>query len=136
DDRARRRLHAHGNIIQLDLSDCLVDVLDVLRAAEAGIETLSPERLAALAASFEGEFLEGLAIDGSPVFTAWLTAQRRRLRSCRIAALEQLVMRGPDDQALVLDKWLELAPFDQRAHECLFKVLARRGEIREAEAHL
>ena len=46
-------------------------------------------------------------------------------------------MRGPDDQALsVLDTWLELAPFDQRAHECLFKALARRGKIREAEAHL
>ena len=108
-----------------------------LGATEAGIETLPPERLGALAALFNGEFLESLAIDGSPMFTAWLTAQRRRLRSCRTAVLEQLVMRGPDDQALVcLDTWLELAPFDQRAHECLFKALARRGHIREAEAHL
>jgi DNA-binding SARP family transcriptional activator/TolB-like protein len=137
DDRACRRVHTHGDTVQLDLSQCLVDVLDVLRAAEAGIETRSPELLGALAASFEGEFLESLAIGGSPVFTAWLTAQRRRLRSCRTAVLEQLVMRGPDDQAVVyLDTWLELAPFDQRAHECLFKALARRGKIREAEAHL
>ena len=137
DDRACRRVLTRGDTVQLDLSQCLVDVLDVLRATEAGIETLSPERLGALAASFEGEFLESLAIDGSPMFTAWLTAQRRRLRSCRTAVLEQLVMRGPDDQALVyLDTWLELAPFDQRAHECLFKALARRGKIREAEAHL
>ncbi len=137
DDRACRRVLTHGDTVQLDLSQCPVDVLHVLRAVEAGIETLSPERLGALAASFEGEFLESLAIDGSPVFTAWLTAQRRRLRSCRTAVLEQLVMRGPDDQALVcLDTWLELAPFDQRAHEGLFKALARRGEIREAEAHL
>jgi DNA-binding SARP family transcriptional activator/uncharacterized protein YukE len=137
DDRACRRVHTHGDTVRLDLSQCQVDVLDVLRAAEAGIETLSLEPLGALAASFEGEFLESLAIDGSPVFTAWLTAQRRRLRSCRTAVLEQLVMRGPDDQALVyLDTWLELAPFDQRAHECLFKALARQGKIREAEAHL
>ena len=137
DERACRRVHTHGDTVQLDLSQCRVDVLDVLRAAEAGIETLSLEQLGALAASFDGEFLESLAIDDSPVFTAWLTAQRRRLRSCRTAVLEQLVTRGPDDQALVyLDTWLELAPFDQRAHECLFKALARRGEIREAEAHL
>ena len=138
DDRACQRVHTHGDTVQLDLSQCLVDVLDVLRAAEAGIETLSPERvLGALAASFEGEFLESLAIDNSPVFTAWLTAQRRRLRSCRTAVLEQLVVRGPNDEALVhLDTWLELAPFDQRAHECLFKALARRGKIREGEAHL
>jgi len=137
DERACRRVHTHGDTVQLDLSQCRVDVLDVLRAAEAGIETLSLEQLGALAASFDGEFLESLAIDHSPVFTAWLTAQRRRLRSCRTAVLEQLVTRGPDDEALVyLDMWLELAPFDQRAHECLFKALARRGEIREAEAHL
>jgi DNA-binding SARP family transcriptional activator len=137
DDRACRRVQTDGDTVQLNLSQCVVDVLDVLRATDAGIETLPPERLGALAASFEGEFLESLAIDGSPVFTAWLTAQRRRLRSCRVAVLEQLVMRGPDDQALVhLDMWLELAPFDQRAHECLFQELARRGQIGEAEAHM
>jgi TolB-like protein len=71
------------------------------------------------------------------MFTAWLTAQRRRLRSCREAVLEQLVTRAPDDQApAYLDTWLELAPFDQRAHACLFKALARHGRIGEAEAHL
>jgi DNA-binding SARP family transcriptional activator/TolB-like protein/uncharacterized protein YukE len=137
DDSACRRVHTDGDTVHLDLSQCPVDVLHVLRAAETGFETLSPEQLGALAASFDGEFLESLAIDGSPVFAAWLTAQRRRLRSCRTAVLEQLVMRGPNDEALAhLDTWLELAPFDQRAHECLFKVLARRGDIREAEAHL
>ena len=137
DDRACRRVHTQGDTVQLDLSQCLVDVVDVLRATESGLEMLSPERLEALASSFKGEFLESLAIDGSPTFTAWLTAQRRRLRGCRTAVLEQLVTRGPDDQALVhLDTWLELAPFDQRAHECLFKALARRGKIGEADAHL
>src|SRR5262249_49986930 len=54
DDRAIRRVHTQGDTVQLDLSQCLVDVLDVLRAAAAGIETLSPERLGELAASFEG----------------------------------------------------------------------------------
>ncbi len=41
DDRACRRVHTDGDTIQLDLSQCPVDVLDVLQAAEAGIETLS-----------------------------------------------------------------------------------------------
>jgi DNA-binding SARP family transcriptional activator/TolB-like protein len=132
-----RRVLTRGDTVQLDLSQCRVDALDVLTATEVGLDTLSTERLAALAASFEGEFLEGLALDGSPVFAAWLTAQRRRLRSCRTAVLERLVTRSPDDTALRhLDTWLELAPFDQRAHECLLKVLARRGEIHEGEAHL
>jgi TolB-like protein/Flp pilus assembly protein TadD len=130
-------VHTHGDTVRFDLSDCLVDVLDVLRATEAGVETMSAEQLGALAASLEGEFLESLAIDGSPVFTTWLTAQRRRLRAVRLAVLEQLVMRGPDDRALeYLDLWLEFAPFDHRAHESLLKALARQGKIGEAEAHL
>ncbi|HKW12069.1 MAG TPA: hypothetical protein VJO33_16905, partial [Gemmatimonadaceae bacterium] len=137
DDGADRRVLTRGDTVQLDLSQCRVDALDVLKDTEAGLDTLSTERLAALAASFEGELLESLTIDGSPVFAAWLTAQRRRLRSCRTAVLERLVTRSSDDAALrYLDTWLELAPFDQRAHECLFKVLARRGDIREGEAHL
>jgi DNA-binding SARP family transcriptional activator/TolB-like protein len=137
DDGANRRVHTPGDAVQLDLSQCLVDVLDVLRAVEAGLETQSTERLEALAASFEGEFLESLAIDDSPAFTAWLTAQRRRLRGCRTAVFEQLVTRCPDDRALAyLDRWLEFEPFDRRAHEGLFKMLARRGQIRQAEAHL
>src|SRR6476660_5481808 len=53
DDRACRRVHTHGDTVQLDLSQCRVDVLDVLRATDARIETLSPERLGALAASFQ-----------------------------------------------------------------------------------
>jgi hypothetical protein len=84
DERACRRVHTHGDTVQLDLSECRVDVLDVLRAAEAGIETLSLEPLEALAASFDGEFLEGLGIDGSPVFTACNSspAARTTRRSC------------------------------------------------------
>jgi DNA-binding SARP family transcriptional activator/TolB-like protein len=137
DDRAGRRVLTRGDTVQLDLSQCRVDALDVLTATEAGLDTLSTERLAALAASFEGDFLESLTVDGSPVFAAWLTGQRRRLRSCRTAVIERLAMHSSDDAALgYLDTWLELAPFDQRAHECLLKVLARRGDIREGEAHL
>ena len=137
DDGTGQRVLPRGDTIQLNLSECRVDALDVLTATEAGLDTLSPERLAALAASFEGDLLQSLAIDGTPVFAAWLTAQRRRFRSVRTALLERLVMRSPDDAALrYLDTWLELAPFDQRAHEGLFKVLARRGDIREGEAHL
>ncbi len=71
-----------------------------------------------------------------PVFTVWLTARRRRLRNCRSAALEQLVMRGPDDQALIyLDRPARAGAVRSEAHECLFKALARQGKTREADAH-
>ena len=54
DDGVCRRVLTRADTVQLDLSQCQVDVLDVLRATEAGIETLTPERLGALAASFDG----------------------------------------------------------------------------------
>ena len=76
-------------------------------------------------------------IERSPMFNGWLTAQRRRLRACHAAVLEQAVKTSIDDEVLpYLEKWLELAPFDQRVHELLLNALARQGRIREGEEHL
>src|SRR5690606_38182087 len=104
---------------------------------QAGLETLAPERLRALAALFGGEFLEGLEIDRNPGFNGWLTAQRRRFRGCHAALLERLAATAAGEEVLgYLEKWLELAPFDQRVHESLLTAFARRGRIREGEEHL
>ena len=98
---------------------------------------LRSERLRTLAALFAGDFLEGLEIDRSPAFNGWVTAQRRRFRGYHAALLEHLVKSAADDVALgYLEKWLVLAPFDQRVHELLLNALARRGQIREGEEHL
>jgi DNA-binding SARP family transcriptional activator/Flp pilus assembly protein TadD len=137
DDPDRCRVDAQGDTVRLDLSDCFVDAIEVTRAVQEGINTLAPERLRALSALFNGDFLDGLEIDRSPVFNGWLTSQRRRFRGCHAAMLEHLVRSVPDDEALAyLEKWLELAPFDQRVHEILLNALARRGRIREGEEHL
>ena len=63
DEPGRRRVHAHGETIALDLSDCFVDAAEIARAAQEGFETLAPARLRALAALFGGEFLDGLEIE-------------------------------------------------------------------------
>ena len=137
DAPGRRRVEARGEAIGLDLGDCSVDSIEIARATREGLETLSPERLRALAALFNGEFLEGLAIDRSPAFNGWLIAQRRRFRACHAAVLEPLIKSTSDDEAFgYLEKWLELAPFDQRVHEILLNALARRGRMREGEEHL
>ncbi|MEQ1438873.1 transcriptional regulator [Fontimonas sp. SYSU GA230001] len=137
DTPGHRRVIAHDDAIRLDLDDCSVDAIEIARAARDGIETLPLERQRALAALFTGDFLEGLEIDRNPGFAAWLTAQRRRFRSCHAALLEQLALRLPDDEALAyLEKWQQLAPFDRRVHEQLLVTLARSGRIREGEAHL
>jgi DNA-binding SARP family transcriptional activator/TolB-like protein len=131
-----RVLTAEGTV-QLELSGCVVDALDVLRGAEDGIESLAVERQRQLYDLFTGEFLDGLDIDRSPTFEAWLTAQRRRLSGYRTALLEQLVKRVSDEEAFgYLEQWLQLAPFDPQVHERLLIALARAGRVREAEAHL
>ncbi len=137
DDGARQRVCTPEDAIHFDLADCFVDAIEVARATEAGIGTLALDRQRTLAWMFNGDFLEGLEIERSPVFNGWLTAQRRRFRGCHAALLEHLVRNVPDDEALgYLDKWLELAPFDRHVHEILLTTLARANKIREGEEHL
>ncbi len=137
DEPGRRRVTTNGDKVRLDVGDVFVDAVEIERAAQAGIATLSPDRLQALTALFQGEFLEGLEIDRNPAFYGWLTAQRRRLRGIHAALLEHLVKRASDDAMFgYLDKWLALAPFDPHVHEFLLNALARRGSIREGEEHL
>jgi DNA-binding SARP family transcriptional activator/TolB-like protein len=138
DEPRRRRVSTHGEMVSLDLSDCMVDAIEVLRATRHGLEALPPERLRALAQLFNGDFLDGLDIERHPAFYSWLTAQRRRFRGCQVALIECLVRSGPndDDTLRYLEKWLELAPFDQQVHAILLSHLARRGRLREGEEHL
>src|SRR4029079_10830497 len=122
DEPDRRRVSTQGDTVALDLSDCLVDALEVSHAAEQGIGTLDAERLGALAKLFAGDFLDGLELERSPHFNSWLVAQRRRFHSCQGAVLEHLVANHQADTPDVsahLDKCVELAPFDTRAHLAL-----------------
>jgi DNA-binding SARP family transcriptional activator/Flp pilus assembly protein TadD len=137
DQRGHRRVQTRGDTVWLDLSDCLVDAIEIGRATGEGIQTLPPARQRALVALFTGQLLEGLELGRSPMFDGWLTAQRRRFRGCHAALLEHLVKGIPDDDAFpYLEQWLRLAPFDPRVHELLLDALARRGQIREGEEHL
>lgn len=139
DEPDRRRVKASAEGVALDLSDCFVDAVEIERAAREGIDRLAPERLRALSTLFVGDFLEGLEIDRNPEFNSWLTAQRCRFRGCEAAALEHLLASIPPDSEDVfgyLDQWLQIAPFDRRAHEQRLNALAVRGRIQEGDAHV
>lgn len=134
----RRRVVTSGDSVSLDLTGCSVDVGEVDRAVREGLGALDRERLRALARLFAGEFLEGLEIERSTLFSGWLLAQRRRLRACRIAILEHLALdagtsvHGIDE----MEQWLQLAPFDRRAHVRMLEVFAARGQVREGNEHV
>ena len=137
DEPNRGRVGTRADTIRLDLSGCHVDAVEISCAVAEGIERLSAERLKALSAMFAGEFLEGLEIDRSPLFETWLTAERRRFRSSRVAVLEHLAQIVPGDEVFPhLEAWLQLAPFDERVHAALLSALAHRGRVHEADEHL
>ncbi|MER9831765.1 transcriptional regulator [Mesorhizobium sp. M0134] len=139
DEPHHRRVETPGDTIALDLRGASVDAVDIASAAAKGVETLGLERLQALSGMFAGDFLDGLEIDRSPHFNSWLIAQRRRFGSWHAAILEHLVNKLPvdaDRMSSHLDKWLELAPFDGRAHVALLKGLAQRGQFDACEEHL
>ncbi len=137
DAKERKRVVADGSTVRVDLSDCSVDALQVTQAPEHGIQKLGVEQQKSLAGLFAGELLEGLEIARSPMFDAWITAERRRLRGIQAVLLENLSRALPDEQAApYIDQWLKLSPFDRHAHELLLTALARQGRFAEGEAHL
>jgi DNA-binding SARP family transcriptional activator len=131
------RVNSDDGALRLDLSGFVVDALEVERAAIEGFDTLAPERARSLVGLFGGDFLQELEIDRSPVFSGWLIAERRRFRSWHVALLERLANCAADEESLGhLEKWIELAPFERRAHALLLRALARLGRVRDGEEHL
>lgn len=136
-DDARRRVIAQDDAIHLDLADCAVDVLEIARAMQAGVDRLSTAQARDLVTLATGEFLEGLALERNGRFTGWMTAQRRQFRGAQAALLEYLADSLPAAQALPsIEQWLQLAPFDLHAHSRMLVVLAALGRIAEGERHL
>jgi DNA-binding SARP family transcriptional activator/TolB-like protein len=133
------RIVSDGDGVRLDAVGCDIDALELHHAAQDGLAMLPVDRLRALAAGIGGDFLQGLEIERSAPFSAWLIGQRRRFRAAHAALLEHLAAALPaaSDEALgCLEQWLQIAPFDRRAHERLLDALARRGQLREGDEHV
>jgi DNA-binding SARP family transcriptional activator len=139
DEPAKHRIETAGDRIALNVSDCSVDAIEIDKALQPGAAQLEVEQLLAICKLFHGDFLEGLNIDGSARFNSWLLAQRHRFKSNHLAVVERLnrvTPQGSDEHFQCLQTWLQIAPFDRRAHEALMLALAERGRVPEAEAHL
>lgn len=141
DSDERKRVETADDSVQLDLSDCFVDVIEFERAQRQVETDAAPDAttLRAQATLFAGDFLEGLEIARSPRFDGWLLAQRRHWRARRVVLLAQLVAIlevGGEESRSHLEQWLAITPFDQHAHELLLAGLARRGRWDEGEEHL
>ena len=140
DDADQARVATRGESVALDLSDCFVDAVEVARAVQAGVEKLSIEQMRELLELYAGEFADGLETDRNPEFASWLSAQRRLFRTWHAAVLERLATRlgrnSPNESLAYLERWLQLMPFEERAHELLLAMLSRCGRLQEGEEHL
>lgn len=135
DAPVRPAVISEGESVRLALPEAAIDARALLNAAAPADAAGWRERAAAL----DGEFLQDLAIERSAPFSAWLLGQRRRFRELHAAALEALARALPegDDEAVgALERWLEINPFERRAHLALFGALAARGRLREGDEHL
>jgi DNA-binding SARP family transcriptional activator/TolB-like protein/Tfp pilus assembly protein PilF len=140
DDPHRRRVQTTGHgPISLDLSDCIVDAIEIERAVKAGTSQATTERLSYVCDLFGGDLLEGVEIDGNPEFAGWLIAQRQRYREMKLSLLRELIPRLPrsgEQTFRRLDQWLVLAPFDLEAHAAMLDVLHGCGRARDGEQHV
>jgi len=133
----RVRVLNEGDLVRLDLTDCEVDVIAMERAMASGAQSLAVGQARSLVARIGGDFAEGLDIDRSPAFGGWVTAVRRRFRDMHVALLERIATGSAPESGLAhIEQWLQLSPFEPRAHEHLLATLAATGRLREADLHM
>ncbi|WP_326533571.1 BTAD domain-containing putative transcriptional regulator [Pseudorhodoferax sp.] len=133
------RIASSSNGVQLDLRTVQADLAAAQAALQAGLAGLDASALRCLATHWRGDFAEGLELARSAAFSAWLEGQRRHWRAAHAQVLEHLAAALPPDGDEALDmlaRWLQLAPYDRRAHQQMLQALARRGQWLQAEQHL
>lgn len=123
---------ASSDAVALQLDGSLVDAGEVASAMGSGVERLSLEQLQALSELYRGELLEGLLIERCPEFNLWLTGQQSRYAAFRTALLQRMVESLPADSSqgfAALEKWVEVAPLDDKALIRFLRHLAERGRV-------
>ncbi|UJW86509.1 BTAD domain-containing putative transcriptional regulator [Devosia sp. SL43] len=129
------RVCTEDDHVWLALTDCQIDIASLEAALAAPAASMPYPELSAL---WRGQFLDGLTLDRSPVFQAWVTAQRRRSLGNYLALLQLAVSSctDPASRLVLIERWIELSPYDERPHVLLLSILRQAGQISAAETHL
>src|SRR5215470_3824512 len=136
DDPGRQRIIADRDSIRFDGSDVEVDLVAVRHLLSSDAAEAPTEALELAAASFRGEFAEGLALANCPDFDAWYMAEREETRRLRALLLQTLVERHETAPEAALPHARALVRVDPDAvpgHAALLRVLIASGRQREAE---
>jgi DNA-binding SARP family transcriptional activator len=92
-----------------------------------------PAALAAAVDLYQGEFLEGLRLDGCHEFEIWLVGERERWRRRAASILEELIAHhdrcGERGRALrSARRLLALEPWREQTHRQVMRLLAQNGQ--------
>jgi DNA-binding SARP family transcriptional activator len=120
-------LRLEADTVALDPAAVTVDV----GAFEEGITLASPVALAKAVGLYEGDFLDGLAVQESP-FEDWLQRERERLREMALQAfarlLDHLRAAGSTEDAIQTAlRILALDPLQEAVHRALMGLYAETG---------
>jgi TolB-like protein/DNA-binding SARP family transcriptional activator len=138
DTSERRVVTSDNTLVGLDLSEVLLDARQIESLVRAGLAQASDAQLADALALFRGDVLEGLELDGSPELSSWLAARRQGFRTLRVALASELGLRpaGAEESLQRIQAWLEVAPFEPRAHQALLELLSNARRFGECDTHL
>jgi TolB-like protein/DNA-binding SARP family transcriptional activator/Tfp pilus assembly protein PilF len=113
------------------------DTVIVVRAQAAkDLDTLSTGQLAALAALFRAELLEGNDLSNLPDFQAWCLAERENARRLQSRILSLLVARHQNDAEAALPharRLIRIDPLNESAQAAILGLLMTAGRREEAE---
>jgi DNA-binding SARP family transcriptional activator/predicted ATPase len=115
-------------------SDYQLDVKSFVQIVEAGkFDSTAIEQLEKAAALYQGNFLEGFYVEGSPAFEEWTLLTRERLArqaSTILHALAAIHEQGCAYEQAQSYAWqqLKLEPWDESAHQQLMRLLALSGQ--------
>lgn len=138
DDGPVRRILADRESVAFRPEGMAVDLDSVRSLGNTDLRQLPAERIAAAAALFRGEFLEGLDLPNQHDFQAWCVAEREDLRRLQAALLGELMRRYRDEPGAALGparQLVQIDPFNEGARVELLRLLLLCGRRQEAESH-
>jgi predicted ATPase/DNA-binding SARP family transcriptional activator/regulation of enolase protein 1 (concanavalin A-like superfamily) len=124
--------------IQLNpASDHWIDAVTFTELVQAG--TTTGDGLEMAIDLYAGPFMEGFAVGNSATYEDWVSLTRERLQRRVLAAFQRLVehLEGQSEYRRACEvawRWVELAPWQERAHQALMRALALNGERASALA--
>jgi adenylate cyclase len=136
DAPGRPRIVAERDSVRFDRSDVDIDLVTVRQVLSSGGEPGTTAALESAAASFRGEFAEGLTLANCPDFHAWCVVEREEVRRLHVQLLRMLIEHHRPESSSALPHARTLVRVDPDAvfaHTTLLRALVANDRLREAE---